>query len=125
MGDLPEVIAAYVAAYNGKDVEVMIACLAEEVVFRNLSGGVVTAETAGRPDFETLARHGAAAFATRRQTVTHAITVAGTTLAEIDYGAVVAADLPNGWVAGQAAQLSGATLFRVREGRIVEIVDQS
>lgn len=125
MAALPEVIAAYVAAYNAKDVDSMLACLTQDVRFQNLSGGEVTAETSGKDAFAELARFGASAFGTRRQTVTNAITVADRTLAEIAYSAVVAIDLPNGWKAGQKLDFSGASAFRIVDGKIAEIVDQS
>ena len=125
MPTLPDVIEDYIAAYNRKDVEAMMACLGPEISFRNISGGTVTAEASDRQAFETMARAGVSIFQTRRQRVTTAITVDDTTLARIDYTAVVAMDLPNGWTAGQELALSGASLFRLRDGRIVAIVDES
>jgi ketosteroid isomerase-like protein len=125
MATLPDVIEAYIAAYNRKDVEGMIACLSDNVFFRNISGGEVTAEASDKQSFADMARFGASAFESRHQKVTNAITVAGTTLAEIDYSAVVATDLPNGWKAGQELAFSGASAFRVDGGKIVSIVDES
>ena len=125
MTDLPEPIAAYLRAYNAKDVAGMLACLAEDVVFRNVSGGVVDAEARGREAFGRMAAFGAEAFASRAQTVTQALTVWDTTLATIAYEAVVARDLPNGWRAGQALSFTGASLFRLRDGLVAELVDQS
>lgn len=125
MGALPDVIKAYIEAYNRKDVEGMLACLADTVSFQNISGGEVTAEAPDKKSFAEMAAFGATAFKMRRQTVTHAITVEDTTLAEIAYSAVVAMDLPNGWKAGQELAFSGASLFRVEAGRIARIVDQS
>jgi len=122
---LPAVIAAYIAAYNALDVDRMLDCLAGEIVFRNLSASQVTAEAIGKPSFAKMAHAGAAAFTTRRQVVRHAITVADTTLAEIDYTATVATDLPNGWKAGQSLAFAGASLFRIRSRQIAEIIDQS
>lgn len=123
MMPLPAPIAAYLDAYNARDVEAMLACLAPDVRFRNLTDGAVTAEADGLAAFAELARAGAAAFSSRRQSVTNAITVAETTLAEIAYEAVVAQDLPNGWRAGETITLTGASLFRLADGLIAEIVD--
>jgi ketosteroid isomerase-like protein len=125
MRPLPEPIAAYIDAYNRKDVDGMLMRLADDVVFQNIAGGEVTAEAAGKQRFAELARFGAAAFETRRQTVVNAITVADLTLAEIDYSAVVAIDLPNGWKAGQQLAFSGASAFRLEGGKIVSIVDEA
>lgn len=125
MANLPAVIRAYIDAYNDNNVAGMLMCLSDEVSFRNISGGEVTAETSDKQSFEALAKFGVAAFETRHQTLTTAITVADTTLAEIAYSAVVAIDLPNGWKAGQQLAFSGASLFRVEDGKIVCLVDES
>lgn len=125
MASLPDVIQAYITAYNDKDVEGMLACLSDSVSFRNISGGQVTAEASDKQGLAEMARFGASAFETRRQIVTNAITVADTTLVEIAYSAVVAKDLPNGWKAGQELAFSGASSFRIVDGEIVSIVDES
>lgn len=125
MERLPDLIEAYIDAYNRKDVEGMLMCLADNVFFQNISGGEVTAEASDKQSFADMAKSGASAFETRHQKVVNAITVAGTTLAQIDYAAVVATDLPNGWKAGQTLAFSGSSAFRVKDGKIVSIVDES
>lgn len=125
MSSLPDVIEHYIAAYNRKDVPGMLACLADDVSFRNLSGGVVTAEAKGKQRFAEMAAFGASAFETRHQQVNGAMSVDDTTIVQIDYSATVAMDLPNGWKAGQQLAFSGASLFRLAGDKIVAIVDQS
>ncbi|TYR32350.1 nuclear transport factor 2 family protein [Mesorhizobium microcysteis] len=122
---VPDVIAAYIEAYNAIDVDAMLACLADDVHFQNISAGNVDTETRGKAEFEKLARMGAGAFSARRQSVTQTITVAERTMIRIDYQATVAADLPNGWKAGQSLAFSGASYFEVRDGLIVRIIDES
>ena len=125
MRNLPDVIVAYIDAYNRKDVEGMLSCLADNVFFQNISDGEVTAEVSDMQSFADLAKFGASALETRHQEVTNAITVADTTLVQIDYSAVVANDLPNGWKAGQKLAFSGSSAFRVEGGKIISIVDES
>lgn len=125
MFHLPAPIRAYLEAYNARDVEGMLAHLTDAVQFKNVSDGAVTAQTSDKAGFAELANAGAAAFSARRQTVRHAITVADLTLAEIDFTATVAVDLPNGWVRGQEIAFSGASAFRLEGDRIAEIIDQS
>lgn len=125
MRPLPDVISRYIAAYNDRDVDAMLACLAETIRFENRSGGIVTATSDDKPAFAAMAHAGVTAFAERRQTVLHAITVGDTTLVEIDYAATVAVDLPNGWTAGQRLAFRGASLFRVRDGLIDRLIDES
>jgi ketosteroid isomerase-like protein len=125
MGPLPDLIEAYLDAYNRRDVEGMLMCLSDNVSFKNISAGEVTAEASGKQSFAEMARLGASAFETRHQKVTNAITVADTTLVEIDYSAVVATELPNGWRAGQKLAFSGSSAFRLEGEKIVSIVDES
>lgn len=120
---LPDVIARYLTAYNDMDIPGMMACLAPDVTFRDVSDGQVTAETHDRAAFAELAETGRTAFSTRSQTVTNAITVCDTTVVEIDFAATVAIDLPNGWTAGQALSFRGAAFFVLRDGLIARIVD--
>ena len=121
---LPSAVDAYLTAYSAKDVDAMLACLADGVWFQDRAGGAVTAETWGKRDFESLARQGAAAFNHRNQTVLNAITIADTTLVEIAFSAVVAKDLPNGWKAGRTVALMGTSLFLVTDDGIVRLFDQ-
>lgn len=125
MRPLPDVIARYVEAYNREDVGGMLACLAEGVRFENRAGGAVTAAAADKAAFAAMARAGAALFAERRQTVLFAITVADITLVEVDYEATVATNPPDGWTAGRRLALRCAALFRVRDGLIDRLVDES
>ena len=122
---LPDVVRSYIAAYNAKDVDAMLACLSEDVRFRNISDGKVTAETSDKSGFAELAQVGVTAFSRREQVVRNAISVDDLTLVQIDYSAIVAADLPNGWKAGERLAFQGASAFRVNGGKIVGITDES
>ncbi len=123
--DLPAPIRAYLDAYNAMDVPAMLACLAEGIRFENRVGGQLSAETTGKAAFERLALMGASAFSTRTQTVREVETHAGKTRLEIDFTAIVAGDMPNGWTAGQTLAFSGRSTFDVENGLIVRIVDES
>ena len=122
---LPEVIARYVAAYNHKDVPGMLACLTDDVVFRNRAQGKLTAETAGRHAFGELARSGAAAFESRHQAVIRAISVEDTTIAWIAFAGTASLSPPPGLRSGERVSVTGASLFRLEGGLIRTIVDES
>ncbi|MEM0907469.1 MAG: nuclear transport factor 2 family protein [Pseudomonadota bacterium] len=125
MPNLPAPIAAYIAAYNAKDVGAMLAVLSDTVTFQNIAEGQTTTHTTGRDAFAELAHFGAQAFTTRHQEVTNAITVANLTLIEVSYTALVAMDLPNGWTKGQKLAFKGASAFTVEGGLITAITDES
>lgn len=125
MNNLPDVIVAYLAAYNRMDVAALLDCLSEDVTFQNFVDGQVTVDSTGKQAFSELATAGVQAFEKRQQRATNVITVAGTTLIEVEFSALVAADLPNGWKAGQTLKFQGASAFRVEDRKIVSITDQS
>ncbi|MEM1284323.1 MAG: nuclear transport factor 2 family protein [Pseudomonadota bacterium] len=125
MAELPHAMEAYIAAYNAMDVDGMIAMLTDDVVFKNYSGSDLTAEADGKAAFEELARIGVSVFRERKQTVVKAITKEDTTVAKIQYKAVVAVDLPNGWKAGEVLDFRGTSEFQLRDGKISHITDQS
>ena len=124
MTPLPTPIGDYLEAYIQKDVAGMLACLSDGVVFQNISDGLVDSTADGKKAFAKLTKAGVRAFERRQQTLTHAITVSDVTLLEIDFVAVVATDLPNGWRAGQKVQFSGASMFCVSHNLIVSITDE-
>lgn len=121
---VPPPVRAYVDAYNARDVEGMLRALAEDVHFQNITSGTVNVETNGIGAFADLARTGATAFQERRQEIVACIVVGDRAMIEVDYSAVVGADLPNGWKAGQALRFRGKSYFELRDGRIVRIVDE-
>ena len=121
----PPVVRRYLDAYNARDVDALVACVTEDIVFENVATGTVTVRTEGRAAFEALARQGAAMFSAREQAVEACIATATRVALRIDFRATVAADLPNGWRAGQGLRLSGASFMRLRDGLIAEIVDES
>ena len=125
MSELPKTIRNYIDAYNALNVEGMLECLAKNVEFQNISNGEVNAHTHSKEEFEKLARAGVTAFSSREQTVTQFMTVSSITLVEIEYKAVIAADLPNGWKAGQELDFSGASAFELDNDKIIKLIDQS
>ena len=121
----PEAVRRYINAYNAKDVEAMLACLSSDIRFTNITAGEVTAASSGLPQFRDLADAALTLFSQRHQEITQAITVGTTTLAEINYAATVAQDLPNGWKTGERVWLKGASLFDLKDGKIARLIDQS
>ncbi len=90
----------YIRAYNAKDVSAMLAYFDDECVFENISGGKVSVRANGRRELEALARRSAEAFASREQKVISITEGQGRLVAEIDYHAVLQADLPPDLKAG-------------------------
>jgi hypothetical protein len=121
--NLPVNVDDYIKAYNRFDIPGMLAELDNDIHFINIIRDEVTAETRGLAAFEDLARLGAAAFSFREQTITSAISMGKRTMAVVQYRAIVARDLPNGWTQGQEIQLSGTSYFELAGKKIRKIID--
>jgi hypothetical protein len=115
----------YIKAYNAKDVSVMLTFFDDACVFENISGGKVTVRTEGKAELEALARRSAEAFASREQKVISLTECQGRIAAEIDYHAVLQADLSPELKAGSRLDLHGVTVCEFSGGKIVRLSDYS
>jgi steroid delta-isomerase-like uncharacterized protein len=118
-------ILGYIEAYNAKDVGAMLTFFHDECVFENIAAGKVTVRTEGKAEFATLARKSAEAFATREQKVISLTEGQGRMVAEIDYHAVLQADLSPELKAGSRLELRGVSVFELAGGKIVRLSDYS
>jgi hypothetical protein len=94
-------------------------------VLEHISAGRVVARTEGKAAGETLARRSAGAFAWREQKVLSLAGGGGRLVAEIDYPAVLRADLSPGQRAGSELKLRGASVAEFAGGRIVRLSDDA
>jgi phosphoribosylaminoimidazole-succinocarboxamide synthase len=89
---LPEIVARYLDAYNRRDAEELIDCVADDVVFENVANAGESLRIEGREAFAGLARQAAAMFASRRQSVRTAVVSGDQVALEIDWTGVPAVD---------------------------------
>jgi hypothetical protein len=115
----------YLRAYNAKDVSAMLTYFDEDCVFENVSGGKVTAHAKGKAELESLARESVGAFATREQKVISITQGQGRIVAEIEYHAVLQADLSPDLMAGSRLDLRGVSVVEISGGKIVRLTDYS
>jgi hypothetical protein len=125
MDKVESVILNYIGAYNAKDVDIMLGCFTDDVHFVNKSGDTISVEVHGKQAFRELAQQSLGFFSERHQSIENCIALGNHVTLRIAYRAVVATDLPNGWRAGQAIELSGISLFTLADGRIAKLVDIS
>jgi hypothetical protein len=120
-----DLIARYLAAYNAFDIEAMLAQLDPAVRFENFSGGQLSAETTGIEAFRALAEQSKAMFSEREQTVTGLVQEGETVVADIAWRGKLAADVPDGPLAGTLLEMNGRSEFSFGAGGITKIVDRS
>jgi hypothetical protein len=120
-----KLIKKYIEAYNAKDVDAMLKCIHEDVVFKNVTQGVVMIEVFGKTSLQELANQTKALFETRTQTVKSITHNEGMTRVDIHFDAVFGLDLPNGIKKGEAMSLEGYSEFEFKDGLLSLIADCS
>ncbi|MET3503563.1 hypothetical protein ABIC45_005200 [Mucilaginibacter rubeus] len=119
------IISNYVKAYNNFDVEDMLKNLAPSVKFQNISNGDVDMELDGIAAFRSQAEQATKLFERREQIIRSFKHTGNKTEIDIDYNAILAADLPNGLKKGDELNLKGHSIFTFDGDKIVGIIDIS
>lgn len=118
-----QIIKNYVESYNNFDIDGMIKDLDKNVVFENVSNGIVNLKTEGLVKFKKQAESAKHYFKERKQTIKAWNFNAEKIEIIIDYKAVLATDLPNGLKKGDSLELTGKSEFKFESGKIKVIID--
>ena len=121
---IPKIVQSYLDAYNRKDVSALVSCVSDDVVFENVSNSGSSLKIVGRAAFADLARQAAAMFASRHQSVLHAVVDGDRVALEVDWTGTPAVDL-GPMKAGEPVALRGASFMTIAAGRLIRIVDLS
>ena len=122
---IQQTIENYIKAYNNFDVEGMLAQLHPDVEFENIANGEVTISIIGITAFKAQAEEATKYFTQREQKITQLTIKDNTAEAQINYTAIPAIDLPNGFKAGDKLELTGKSVFTFKDGKIVKLQDYS
>lgn len=120
-----EIIRRYIDAYNGRDMDTMLACVTEDVVFENISNTGKSLRLDGKLMMRQVAEVSGNAFAYRRQRLISLVTGENKAAAEIEFEARAAVNLPSGIKAGETVRVRGASFFEFRDGLLSRIADYS
>ncbi|MEM7663290.1 MAG: nuclear transport factor 2 family protein [Pseudomonadota bacterium] len=119
------IVSRYIACYNERDIDGMLACVTEDVVFENISNTGQSMRLEGRDAMEEVAKLSGNAFSYRRQQVLNFLEAGNKASAEITFEGKAAVDLPNGVKAGEMVEVRGASFFELRGGLLCRIADYS
>lgn len=120
-----DIINRYIQSYNDRDIEGMLDCVTEDVVFENISNANQSMRLEGRDQMGEVARLSGNAFSYRRQRMINLIIGEGKASAEIEFEGKAAVDLPNGVRAGETVKIRGASFFEFRGRLLSRIADYS
>ncbi len=119
---LPPIVERYLDAYNRRDVDALVDCVAETILFENVSNSGEGLVIEGRAAFADLAGRSAAMFTARHQMVRTAVVAGDSVALEIDWTGTPAADI-GPMKAGPPVAMRGASFIALAGGKIVRIVD--
>ena len=102
---LDEVIARYIASYNARDIDGMIDCVTDDVVFENISNSGQSMRLDGKDMMRQVADLSGNAFSYRRQRLVNVVTGAGK--------------------AAETVKIRGASFFEFRGNLLCRIADYS
>lgn len=119
------IIRSYINAYNQFDIPGMVANLHDNIVFKNIQDGETNLLLQGKKEFRQQAELTKTYFKERQQNITSVKHSEDRTEIEIDYYAVLATDMPNGLKKGNELRLTGKSIFKFSDDRIIELTDIS
>lgn len=119
------IISRYIACYNERDIDGLLACVTEDVIFENISNSGQNMRLEGRASMGEVAQLSTHAFSYRRQKILNFIENGDKASAEVQFEGKAAIDLPNGTKAGEMLTLIGASFFELRDGLLCRIADYS
>ncbi|MEZ5999946.1 nuclear transport factor 2 family protein [Hyphomonas sp.] len=122
---LDDVIARYIQSYNARDIDGMLDCVTDDVVFENISNAGGSMRLDGKDMMRQVAELSGNAFTYRRQRLINVVSGAGKAAAEIEFEGKAAVDLPNGVKAGETVKVRGASFFEFRGNLLCRIADYS
>jgi ketosteroid isomerase-like protein len=120
-----DVIRRYIASYNDRNIDAMLECVTDDVVFENISNAGQSMRLDGKAMMRQVAELSGNAFSYRRQRLVNLVAGTGRAAAEIEFEGRAAVDLPNGVKAGETVRVRGASFFEFRGALLCRIADYS
>lgn len=125
MSDVSAVVRAYVDCYNRNDIEGMLACCADDIVFETITNPGGSIRLKGKDEMREIIEATTRAFRERRHEVIAIIVDGERAAAETVFSGVAAAQLGHQVRAGEHISIRGATIFELRDSRLARICDYS
>jgi steroid delta-isomerase-like uncharacterized protein len=125
MSDVATLVRRYVDRYNSNDVEGMLDCCSEDVVFETITNPGGSIRLTGKDEMREVIEATTRAFLERRHEVVNILVDGEKAAAETVFSGVAAAELGNHLRQGEHVSIRGATLFETRGDKLSRICDYS
>ena len=120
-----ELVERYINLNNNNDVEGVVDCCADDVMFESVVNPNNSVRLQGKDKVREILAGTMQAFSQRNHRIASLIVDGERAAAETLFVGVAAADLGGGVNAGDEVSIRGATIFEARDGKIVRICDYS
>jgi len=125
MFDVASLVRRYVDRYNSNDVDGMLDCCADDVVFETITNPGGSIRLNGKDEMREVIEATTRAFRERRHEVISILVDGQKAAAETVFSGVAAAELGNHVRPGEHISIRGATLFETRGDKLSRICDYS
>ncbi|MHC5202456.1 nuclear transport factor 2-like protein [Myroides sp. LJL119] len=124
MKNKEQIIREYIQGYNQFDIAQMLACLDEQIEFKDIQDNRTVINLLGKSAFEKQAQMSQEYFSSRQQTIKSIDMDSNQNyIVNIAFKAILKIDLPNGLRKGQEINLDGKSIFEFKKNRIIRLTD--
>jgi steroid delta-isomerase-like uncharacterized protein len=125
MSDVAALVRRYVDRYNSNDVDGMLDCCADDVVFETVSNPGGSIRLSGKDEMREVIEATTRAFRERRHEVVTILVDGQRAAAETVFSGIAAAELGQHVRPGEHVSIRGATMFELRDNKLSRICDYS
>ena len=125
MSDLAALVRRYVDRYNANDVDGMLDCCVDDVVFETITNPGGSLRLNGKDEMREVIEATTRAFRERRHEVVAILVDGQRAAAETLFSGVAAAELGQYVRPGEHVSIRGATMFELRDDKLARICDYS
>ncbi len=125
MSDLATLVRRYVDRYNLNDVDGMLDCCADDVVFETVSNPGGSIRLTGKDEMREVIEATTRAFRERRHELVSILVDGERAAAETVFSGIAAAELGQYVRPGEHVSIRGATMFELRDNKLSRICDYS
>ena len=125
MSDLAALVRRYVDRYNLNDVDGMLECCADDVVFETVSNPGGSIRMTGKDEMREVIEATTRAFRERRHELVSILVDGERAAAETVFSGVAAAELGQYVRPGEHVSIRGATMFELKDNKLSRICDYS
>jgi steroid delta-isomerase-like uncharacterized protein len=125
MSDVATLVRRYVDRYNSNDVDGMLECCADDVVFETVTNPGGSIRLSGKDEMREVIEATTRAFRERRHELVTILVDGQRAAAETVFSGVAAAELGQHVRPGEHVSIRGATMFELRDNKLSRICDYS